>query len=399
MKVAFIHNEKKIGTGAHFINDLMALKLREFGVEVKNFYPRTSLVDTPAHLGGLKSILFFYSLLERRKEILRFNVIQGTTYTVLPFLAYSVPVVSHFGSTSRGFLKATPIAIRLEAATRKIWYALKKRGAIRELNVKTRRPLRDIADIEEYVASRATAVIAASEHVRQELIAAGVPTENIRRIHNAIEDYWFNSSVQPTESEPGIVFLGRLGSDAFTLKLKGLDRLIHLYQRFPNARKSTFCITANKPLVSWLRSEIPNHSVFVNIQKDKLPAFLRPLRGGILFIPSRYEGFSLSLVEGMSQGLIPVVYPVGVAPEIIRNGENGFIVSSQAEAIEKTEGLLADTALRERLSAEAAKTAEQSSSAIIAKELIKLYESVIRSANEKLPFKNKRHWNGVERQN
>ena len=96
MKVAFIHNEKKIGTGAHYINDLMASKLQNAGVEIKNFYPRISLVNTPAHLGGLKKILFFYSLLERRKEILKFNIIQGTTYTPLPFLVFSVPVLSHF---------------------------------------------------------------------------------------------------------------------------------------------------------------------------------------------------------------------------------------------------------------------------------------------------------------
>lgn len=154
MKIAFIHNEKKIGTGAHFINDLMASKLAEDGVEIKNFYPRTSLIDTPAHLGGIKSIIFFYSLLERRKEILKFNVIQGTTYTPLPFLAYPVPVVSHFGSTTRGFLAATPLANNMEVATRKIWYKLKKQGAIQMLNLKTQRPMRDIADIEEYVASR-----------------------------------------------------------------------------------------------------------------------------------------------------------------------------------------------------------------------------------------------------
>ncbi len=44
MKVAFIHNEKKIGTGAHYINDLMSLKLKEAGVEMKNFYPMRVLL-------------------------------------------------------------------------------------------------------------------------------------------------------------------------------------------------------------------------------------------------------------------------------------------------------------------------------------------------------------------
>ena len=381
MKVAFIHNEKKLGTGAHYINDLMASKLREDGVEIKNFYPRISLADTPVHLGGLKSILFFYSLIERRKEILKYNIIQGTTYTPLPFLAYSVPVVSHFGSTTRGFIKMTPSANRLERATSKIWYKLKKEGAIKELNVKTRRPMRDIADIEEYVAKRATAVIAASEYVKKELIDAGVDSEKIHLIHNAIEDYWFTTPTLPIIDTPRIVFLGRLGSDAFTLKLKGLDRLIHLYQHFSDVPKLTFSITTNKKLAAWMRSKIPNHAMWANLPKDRLPAYLQPFRGSILFIPSRYEGFSLSLIEGMSQGLIPVIYPVGVAPEIIRNGENGFMVSSQAEAIEKVDMLLKDASLRELLSVEALKTARKFSSDTIARELMKLYNHILEPAS------------------
>ena len=377
MKIAFIHNEKKLGTGARYINDLMALKLKESGVDIKNFYPRTLLVDTPVHLGGLKAILFFYSLLERRKEILKFNIIQGTTYTPLPFLAYPVPVVSHFGSTTRGFLGATPLATNIENGSRKVWYKLKKDGAIGELNIKTRKPLPDIADIEEYVASKATAIVATSENVRQELLKAKIDDQKIHLIHNAIEDYWFEFNLSDFTEKPGIVFLGRLGGDAFTLKLKGLDRLVHLYNNFPDVSKFTFCISINKKLLGWLRSKIPNHFLYSNIQKDKLPELLRPMRGSVLFIPSRYEGFSLSLIEGMSQGLIPVVYPVGVAPEIIRNGENGYIVNSQKEAIEKTELLLRDKELRERLSVKAVKTSKQFSSNVIAEKLILLYKSIL----------------------
>src|SRR3989344_5213821 len=383
MKVAFIHNEKKLGTGANYINDLMATKLKEDGIEIKNFYPRISLVDTPVHLGGLKSILFFYSLLERRKEILKFNIIQGTTYTPLPFLAYPVPVVSHFGSTTRGFLNATPMANNLEKVTRKFWYILKKHGAITELNVKTRRPLRDIADIEEYVASRATAVIATSENVKKELLAMGISEEKIHLIHNAIEDYWFDVPLAPKITErPSIVFLGRIGGDGFTLKLKGLDRLIHIYKRFSEVPKYTFCITANKALAGWLRTELPNHTLSTNVQKDRLPGMLNPLRGSILFLPSRYEGFSLSLIEGMSQGLIPVTYPIGVAPEIIQNGHNGFIVNNQQEAVECVEKLLGDENLRRKMSHEAQLSANVFRGESMAGRLVEFYKYVIERAGK-----------------
>lgn len=305
----------------------MSLKLKESGVEMKNFYPRVSL-DTPVHLGGLKNILFFHSLLEKRKEILKYNLVQGTTYTPLPFLAYDIPVISHFGSTTKGFLNSTPLANKLEPVLKKIWYDLKKADAISELNLKTRRPLRDIAEVEEYVASKSHAVIATSLKVKKELLDMGVTEEKVHLIHNAIEDYWFEGEQAEFSEDPSIVFLGRMGNDVFNLKLKGVDRLIHLYSFFPKVKKATVCMTTRKSLVSWLLQMIPNHTMSVNVQKEKIPEIIKPLKGSILFIPSRYEGFSLSLVEGMSQGLIPVVYSVGVAPEIIQNGENGFIVSS-----------------------------------------------------------------------
>jgi glycosyltransferase involved in cell wall biosynthesis len=377
MKIAFIHNEKKIGTGAHYINDLMSQKLISSNIDTKNFYPKTSLIETPVHLSGIKNILFFYSLLEKRKEILKYDLIQGTTYTALPFLAYPIPVVAHFGSTTRGFLDFTPRASQMENGCRKIWYKLKKDGAIHELNIKTRKPMRDIADIEEYVASKASAVIATSEKVRNELLSMGAKPENIHLIHNAIEDYWFEKVGKKDLSQLKIVFLGRLGNDPFTLKLKGLDRLISLWQKFSMVEKVCLAITTNKTLIEYLKVNIPKLTLEVNIKKDDLPEKLLSLRGSILFISSRYEGFSLSLIEGMSQGLIPIAYSVGVVPEIITNGKNGFIVSSVSEAAERVNEIMNNKKLRESMSDEAIKTSKQFSSEKITKKLIDLYKKVI----------------------
>ncbi len=378
MKVAFIHNEKKIGTGAHYINELMSTKLKRFGVKVKNFYPRTSLIDAPQHLKGLSNILFFYSLLEHKSGILKRDLIQGTTYTPLPFLAFDIPVVSHFGSTTRGFLDATPRAAQMDKEMKKIWYTLRKEGVLSEVNIRTRRPLRDIAEIEEYVASRAQAVLATSENVRGELIAQGVPTDRIQVVHNAIEDYWFEQPLAPEIAEPPhIVFLGRIGNDAFTLKLKGLDRLIHLFKAFPEVPKTAVYMSTHAKLREWMRDSFSAYEGFANVKKDLIPGLVRPLRGSVLFLPSRYEGFSLSLIEGMSQGLIPVAYPVGVVPEVLRDGENGFIVNSQREAILRTKEILGDAALRERMSRSAYETSLQFTGDILAEQLSSFYARLL----------------------
>jgi glycosyltransferase involved in cell wall biosynthesis len=379
MKVAFIHNEKKLGTGAHFINDLMAVRLREAGVHVKNFYPKNPLLDAPLHLRGISNVLFFYALLEQKDKILKYDLIQGTTYTPLAFLPFPIPVVSHFGSTSWGFLKAVPLAKDLEPPLREIWLTLKEEGAICELNVRTRRPLKDVAEIEKLVALRADMVIATSEIVRKDLLAIGVSPKNISVVPNAIEDYWFKHTPNAVAEQPSLVFLGRIGADAFTLKLKGLDRLVDYYQRFPSIQKYTIGITTNKELVEWCNQKIPNHHFFANLQKEQIPDFLAGKAGSVLLITSRYEGFSLSLIEGMSQGLIPVAYPVGIAPEIIQNGKNGFLIHSQSEGKKTIEFLLhLPKEDRRHLANAAQETAQRFSSRTISKRLLEVYEETLK---------------------
>jgi glycosyltransferase involved in cell wall biosynthesis len=122
--------------------------------------------------------------------------------------------------------------------------------------------------------------------------------------------------------------------------------------------------------------------MFVNLRKDLIPGALAPLYGSILFLSSRYEGFSLSLVEGMSQGLVPISFPVGVASEIIKDGENGYLVNTQEEAIARAKELLKNETLRLAMAARAKTTSEQFRSTRIADELYSLYRE-IRSTRRK----------------
>ncbi|MBI4139059.1 glycosyltransferase family 4 protein, partial [Candidatus Uhrbacteria bacterium] len=305
--------------------------------------------------------------------------IQGTTYTPIAFLPFSIPVISHFGSTTRGFLDAVPRSQSLEADLRKIWMELRRMNVIRELNIRTRRPLRDVAEIEELVSSRADAVIATSKIVQADLERAGVDPQKIYHVPNAIEDYWFTGPVAAVQSPPSIVFLGRIGNDVFTLKLKGIDRLIDLYRHGSNVAKHTIGITTNKQLVSWLNQSIPNHHFYPNLKKDRIPELLRRFAGSVLLIPSRYEGFSLSLIEGMSQGLIPITYPVGVAPEIIVDGQNGFLMTSQKQGKQILDFVLnLSDAERTRLAQHAQDTAKRFASTEISRRLLEVYRVVIK---------------------
>ena len=249
---------------------------------------------------------------------------------------------------------------------------------IRELNIKTRRPLNDIASIEQYAAERADYIIATSDVVKRDLINVGITAEKIEVIYNAIEDYWFETPNNNPQSEPTIVFLGRIGEDPFTLKLKGVDRLIWLFEQFPEVKKFSIVMSRNKKLVQWMKNNIPNHSIIANAVKDSIPSLLKQYAGGIVLLTSRYEGFSLSLIEAMSQGLVPISFSVGIAPEIIRNGENGFIVHTIEEAKEKIKLLLNNAALRHRLALVVRETAKQFRSDTMIEKTLALYKRILK---------------------
>jgi glycosyltransferase involved in cell wall biosynthesis len=258
------------------------------------------------------------------------------------------------------------------------FFRLKRLGIIHELNIKTRRPIHDISTIERYAAQHANHIIATSNIVKQDLIEEDISPKKIEVIHNAIEDYWFETPNTQPNNKPSLVFLGRIGEDAFTKKLKGLDRLICLFEKFPKIEKLSIIMSRNKKLAQWMQDSIPNNSVSLNALKNTIPAMLQKHTGGIALIPSRYEGFSLSLAEAMSQGLVPVSFPVGIAPEVIRNGENGFVVHTLAEAEEKIALLIKNTALRHRLSLNARETAKQFRADIMIKRMLALYKKILK---------------------
>ena len=247
---------------------------------------------------------------------------------------------------------------------------------MRELNIKSRRPIRDIAEIEVYVAKKVNTVIATSEKVKHELIDHGVIPKNIEVIHNAIEDYWFENKIEMAE-KPKLVFLGRLGEDAFTFKLKGLDRLVDIFEYFKEMEKLVVIMTRSKKLVSWLQRYIGNLKLAANHQKENIRDLLGNNAGSILLLTSRYEGFSLSLIEGMSQGMIPVAYSVGVVPEIIEDGVNGFIVDSQTLAKQKIKLILSDNELRLRMARQCIEDSKKFKSEVVVRKMSELYSRIL----------------------
>jgi len=381
-KILYIHDEKRIKFGANYINELIVQKLRKSGYVVDTIYPKQSITMFSKSLKGITNILFFYSLINKKFHSKKYKIIQGTTYTVLPFLDNGVKVVSHFGSTTFGFLKSVPSTKKLASEKKellKIFSKLKKRLNITDYSVSIK-SLQDINKIKIEVARKSDAVIATSKKVKRELVKCGVKKEKIFLVHNAIEDYWFKTKIKKSvKQKANLVYLGRMGDDTFTIKLKGISRLFYVLKRFPENNKKIIGMCHNVVSFQKFFLKLPNTQLFLSLKKDKIPQNISENFGDIYINTGRYEGFCLSLVEAMSQGIVPITFSIGVVPEIIKNGKNGYIVKSLDEMVKKINYLQNKPKLRKKMALNAVKTSKQFNSNDLVKKLDKIYSSLVKN--------------------
>jgi glycosyltransferase involved in cell wall biosynthesis len=109
----------------------------------------------------------------------------------------------------------------------------------------------------------------------------------------------------------------------------------------------------------------------------------------IFVLPSRSESFPNALLEAMACGCCAIGSRVGGIPELIEHGENGLLFDSgdAAQLADALTLVVRDEALRQRLSAEAARTArERFSMAIATRRMQSLYESLLERARRGDPL-------------
>lgn len=103
-------------------------------------------------------------------------------------------------------------------------------------------------------------------------------------------------------------------------------------------------------------------------------------RADLFVLPSFTEGFPMSVLEAMAAGLPVVVTPVGVLPEILKDGENGFFVKpGDVEDLEaKIEMLIKDEGLRRRMGENNRKlVARRFDIQVVAKQLVHILEGTV----------------------
>jgi glycosyltransferase involved in cell wall biosynthesis len=102
---------------------------------------------------------------------------------------------------------------------------------------------------------------------------------------------------------------------------------------------------------------IGDRTLFMGARND-VPELMKAM--DVFILPSLQEGFPRTLIEAMYMGLAVCVSNISGIPEIVRDGENGFLIEpGDIEAIaEKILLLQKDSGLREKLGFNARKTVE-----------------------------------------
>ncbi|MDB5357461.1 MAG: hypothetical protein JWN24_3914 [Phycisphaerales bacterium] len=179
------------------------------------------------------------------------------------------------------------------------------------------------------------AVVCVSEDSAARSIHEGVQQKRIHTIWNGIDSNRF-SYLGPAERGPAVM-VGRLSAE------KDVDTLLQavalVMGREPLFRLE---IAGAGPCLPALRQKAKELALLGCVDflgnVDDVPALLK--RASLSVLSSVTEGISLTLLEAMSRGLPVVATRVGGNPEIVIDGETGFLVPA------RDPGLLADAILK-----------------------------------------------------
>ena len=185
---------------------------------------------------------------------------------------------------------------------------------------------------------RAHAVIAISEEIHAALLSRGVQPSRIHDIPNAVDLQKFRpvaaeekarliQKLQLPSDRTLAIFAGRLS------RAKGLPMLVEAWPEII-ARHPRLCLlvvgsghisfdNCEAYVKEFTREHQLGDSVKFLGERANIDEYLQA--ADFFLFPTEYEGFSLALVEAMGCALPVVVTAVGAAPDLISNGENGFL--------------------------------------------------------------------------
>ncbi len=168
------------------------------------------------------------------------------------------------------------------------------------------------------------ATVAVSPRIQKDLVKFNdFPEERTLCIPHGLKiDNFNNTPMRSTRNTLRLLFLGRIEDTAkgvfwipkIMKLIENLDITITIAGDGPDSNELKRRLAFLGEKLNWLGKVHPDNVAVVYSNHD------------ILLMPSRFEGFPLSLVEAMAYGCVPVVSHIhGVTDYIVKEGETGFL--------------------------------------------------------------------------
>jgi N-acetyl-alpha-D-glucosaminyl L-malate synthase BshA len=144
--------------------------------------------------------------------------------------------------------------------------------------------------------------------------------------------------------------------------LKRLDDVVEVFARVRAARPARLCLIGDGPERARIEAAIAARGLGADVEllgeRADLPALLRG--ADVFLLPSEIESFGLAALEALACGVPVVASSVGGLPEVVTDGEVGFLrpvgdVAAMATAVAR---LLDDQPLRRRMGTAARRLVE-----------------------------------------
>ncbi len=231
------------------------------------------------------------------------------------------------------------------------------------------------------VCKKAGGIIVPSEYLAGIIRGWGVSGDKIKVIYNGVDFKVADISQEEAKKKIGIygdiiLSAGRL------VPWKGFRMLIKVMPRLSEVSQLLRLVIVGdgpdgKTLASMVKNLGLERKVYLVGRKSQEELATYMAAADIFVLNSGYEGFSHQILEAMTAGLPIITTAVGGNKEVIRQGENGFMIKYQDEfnLVEAVKSLWQNPELREEFKKEGKKTVERFNSEKMLEETIKLLNS------------------------
>ena len=213
--------------------------------------------------------------------------------------------------------------------------------------------------LERWLAKRTDALVAVSPEVRDELVRLGVaPAEKFTVVRVGIE---LGERVAGIDGREETRRLLGIADESFTVgwvgRMTGVKRTSDVLLAFKRLRErgvdAVLCMIGDGPERGQLERRahelgIMKRTLFLGYQEQVAPYYAAL---DAMILPSGNEGTPVSAIEALAAGRPVVATRVGGLPDVVREGEDGFLVSpgDVDELADRLERLAADEELRRRM--------------------------------------------------